>query len=125
MSDIQVGDSASLEFVVGDDDTARALGSGDVPVLATPRAIAWVEAASCAAIADRLLPQETSVGITVSVDHQAATAVGGRVEAAALLAEEDRRRAMIDVALVNEDGATAMSGVVQRLVVDRDQFLGS
>ncbi|MFI5100538.1 MAG: hypothetical protein ACHQE5_08495 [Actinomycetes bacterium] len=38
-----------LEFVVGEPDTAVALGSGDVPVLATPRLLAWLEAATVAA----------------------------------------------------------------------------
>ena len=125
MSDIQVGDSATLEFQVGEDDTAAALGSGDVPVLATPRAVAWPEAAACSAVADRLAEDETTVGVTVSVDHSAATAVGVTVVATALVAEVDRRRAMFDVALVNPDGTTAMSGVVQRVVVDRAEFLAA
>lgn len=125
MSDIQVGDSATLEFQVGEDDTAAALGSGDVPVLATPRAVAWLEAAACSAVAESLADGETTVGITVSVDHSVATPVGVTVVATALVAEVDRRRAMFDVALVNPDGTTAMSGVVQRVVVDRAEFLAS
>ena len=44
------GDSATLEFTVTEDDTAVALGSGDLPVLATPRLLAWCEAATCAAV---------------------------------------------------------------------------
>ena len=35
---------ATLTFDVTDEDTARALGSGDVEVLATPRLLAWCEA---------------------------------------------------------------------------------
>lgn len=125
MSDIQVGDSATLEFEVGDTDTAVALGSGDVPVLATPRAVAWLEAAACAAISHRLTAAETTVGVTVSVDHSTATGVGSAVVATAIVAEVDRRRAMFDVTLVNPDGTTAMSGVVQRVVVDRAEFLAA
>ena len=96
-----------------------------MPVLATPRAIAWLEAAACAAIGSRLDDGETTVGITVSVDHSVATSVGVTVVATALVAEVDRRRAMFDVTLVNPDGTTAMSGVVQRVVVDRADFLAS
>ncbi len=125
MSDIQVGASATREFLVTDEDTSVALGSGDVPVLATPRAIAWIEATACTAIADQLESGETTVGITVSVDHAAATPVGETVAATALVAEVDRRRIMYDVTLVNPDGTTAMSGVVQRVVIDRDDFLAS
>ena len=46
---------ASLRFRVSDDDTAAALGSGTLPVLATPRLLAWLEAATCAAL-DPTLP---------------------------------------------------------------------
>ena len=42
--------TATLSFTVTDDDTAAALGSGSLPVLATPRLLAWCEAATCAAV---------------------------------------------------------------------------
>lgn len=124
MSDIQVGDLATREYVVGDLDTAIALGSGDVPVLATPRAVAWLEAATCAAVQDRLDDGETTVGVSVAVEHTAASRVGVTVVATAVVAEVDRRRTTFDVTLVNPDGVTAMSGVVRRVVVDRESFLG-
>ena len=124
MSDIPVGDSATNEHVVGDLDTAVALGSGDVPVLATPRALAWLEAATCAAVADRMEAGETTVGVSVAVDHSAASRVGATVVATAVVAEVDRRRVTFDVTLVNPDGITAMSGVVKRVVVGRAGFLG-
>lgn len=123
MSDIQVGTLATLEFVVGEHDTAESMGSGDVPVLATPRAIAWVEAATCAAVSEALDEGETTVGVSVSVDHLAASRVGAVVVATAVVAEVDRRRAVFDVTLVNPDGVTALSGTVSRVVVDRESFL--
>ena len=53
---------ASLIFVVGDDDTALAVGSGSLPVLGTPRLLAWLEAATCACL-DPVIPEgSTSVG---------------------------------------------------------------
>lgn len=122
MSDIQVGDSATLEFTVGPGDTAVALGSGDVDVLATPRGIAWVEAATCQAVADRLEPGETTVGARVVVDHVKPSAVGDTVVVTAVVALTERRRVAFDVALVNLDGSTALSGVVDRVVVDRAAF---
>lgn len=125
MSDIQVGDSATLEFVVTDEDTAVALGSGDVPVLATPRAVAWAEAATCAAIAARLEPNETTVGTRIGVDHTASSHVGETVVATAIVATVDRRRAVFDVTLVNTDGRTALRGTVERLALDRARFTGA
>lgn len=125
MSDIQVGDSATREFMVGDEDTATALGSGDVPVLATPRAIAWAESVTVAAVAERLEDSETTVGSRVCVEHVLASQVGETVVATALVAEVDRRRVQFEVTLVNRDGRTALSGSVQRVVVDRAGFLAA
>lgn len=124
MSDIQVGDSATLEFVVGPEDTAVALGSGDVDVLATPRGIAWVEAATCAAVAERLEPGETTVGVRVVVDHVKPSRVDDTVVVTAVVALTERRRCVFDVALVNLDGSTALSGVIDRMVVDKAEFGG-
>ncbi|MEI2715839.1 MAG: hotdog domain-containing protein [Candidatus Nanopelagicales bacterium] len=124
MSDIQVGDSATLEFVVGPEDTAVALGSGDVDVLATPRGIAWVEAATCAAVAERLEPGETTVGVRVVVDHVKPSRVDDTVVVTAVVALTERRRCVFDVALVNLDGSTALFGVIDRMVVDKAEFGG-
>ena len=54
---------ASLTFVVGEDDTALAVGSGTLPVLGTPRLLAWLEAATCACVAPVLPDGSTSVEI--------------------------------------------------------------
>ncbi len=61
-----MGPMASLDFTVTAADTARAVGSGDLDVLGTPRLLAWMEAATCAALAEDLDEAETSVGTAVS-----------------------------------------------------------
>ena len=66
---------------ISDDDTAIAFGSGEVPVLATPRVIALVEEAAIKALETRLDPGVTSVGMRVQLDHLAPTAVGHKVRA--------------------------------------------
>jgi predicted thioesterase len=123
MTDAAVGDSATLEFVVTDADTASALGSGDVPVLATPRAIAWAEAATCSVLADCLEDGETTVGVHVDVEHRVASRVGETVVATAVVARIDRRRITFDVTVVNPDGVTALTGTVDRVRLDRETFL--
>ena len=57
-------------------DTARALGSGDVDVLGTPRALALAEAATVRAAAAALTPGQTTVGTHVELDHLAPSPVG-------------------------------------------------
>ena len=44
------GASATVVHLVGSGDTARALGSGDLDVLGTPRLVAWCEQATVAAL---------------------------------------------------------------------------
>ena len=57
---------ASLDRMLTDADTAEAVGSGDVPVLATPRLLAWAEEATLAVLAGRLNPASTTVGVAVA-----------------------------------------------------------
>ena len=80
-----------LRFTVTDVDTAIALGSGDVPVLATPRLLAWLEAATVAAATDLIDASSTTVGIEVSMRHRRASGVGALVAVEVLsVAEQDR-----------------------------------
>lgn len=118
-----VGVTATLTSPVGPDDTAAAVGSGDVPVLATPRLVAWAEAATVAAVADHLSPGTTTVGTRVELDHLAASGVGTRIAVTARVVAVDGRAVRFDVTALDADRVVAR-GVVQRVVVDRDRFLG-
>jgi predicted thioesterase len=116
------GRQAALTFTVTVDDTATALGSGDVPVLATPRLLAWMEAATVAALADGLTPDETSVGTRVGLEHRGASPVGAVVSVTADLVHVDGR--LLRFSVVAEDGSgVAGVGEVTRVVVDRARFL--
>ena len=113
-----------LRFTVTDDDTAAALGSGSLPVLATPRLLAWCEAATCTAIEDQLREGETSVGTRVSLEHLAASPVGAEVEVTASPAYVDGRLHRFTVAARHTgDGKLVGNGEVTRVVVDAERFL--
>lgn len=124
----------TLQFTVSDLDTAIAVGSGDVPVLATPRVVAWIEAATVAAVSQRLAPGSTSVGIEVSVQHRRASAVGAQIEVEVTHVRQQDRGLAFDVvvrelrsALDGPSGELApvevATGRVVRAVVDRAAFL--
>jgi predicted thioesterase len=114
--------SATLEFTVGPDDTAAALGSGDVDVLATPRLLAWAEAATCAAAAADVGPGQTSVGTRVALDHLLATPVGARVRVTARLEAADGRLLRFSAVALDGHDRLLATGEVTRVVVDRDRF---
>jgi predicted thioesterase len=117
-----VGLSARVELTVTDADTAQAVGSGDVPVLGTPRLLALAEAATVAATATRMAPGTTTVGIRVELDHRAPTPVGRTVVALARLAKVDGRRLLFEVSVTERDRVVAEARI-ERTLVDRSRFV--
>jgi predicted thioesterase len=114
----------TLTFTVTDDDTAAAVGSGSLPVLGTPRLLAWLEAATCAAL-EPLLPEgSTSVGTRVQVEHLAASPAGAEVEVSASSAYEDGRLHRFTVsARDTRSGKVLAAGEITRVVVDAARFM--
>ncbi|MGW4499428.1 thioesterase family protein [Micromonospora sp. NPDC004336] len=116
------GLTARVELTVTDTDTAQAVGSGDVPVLGTPRVLALAEAATVAATATRMPSGSTTVGTRVELDHRAATPVGRTVVAQARLAAVEGRRLHFEVS-VSDGDETVAEGRVERVLVDRQRFV--
>jgi len=116
--------STSLTFTVGDEDTAVALGSGDLLVLATPRLLAWCEAATVAVdLGSAAEPGRSSVGTRVQVEHLLATGVGGRITVTATLDRADRRLLHFTVVAVDGDERLVATAAVTRVLVDAERFL--
>ena len=110
---------APLTFTVTADDTAAALGSGSLPVLATPRLLAW-----CEAVRGELEDGQTTVGTSVEFDHLAPSAVGDRVVATAVLAGSTEKTLLFNVEAQDRASGQALGGgVITRAVVDRERFL--
>lgn len=119
---LTAGLTAKVQLTVSDADTAQALGSGDVPVLGTPRVVALAEAATVAATARVLESGQTTVGVRVELDHRSATPVGRSVVAEALLTKVDGRRLTFEVT-VRDGDSVAAEGRVERVLVDRHRFV--
>ena len=114
----------TLAFRVTDDDTAAAVGSGSLPVLGTPRLLAWLEAATCACLAPLLAEGSTSVGTRMQVEHLAASPVGAEVEVSASSAYDDGRLHRFTVsARDTASGKVLAAGEITRVVVDVERFL--
>lgn len=123
---MEPGLRATLHRDVGPDDTARALGSGDLEVLATPRLLAWCEQATVAAVASTVDPSRTTVGTRVELAHERATPVGVSVTVRAELLHVDGRLLRFDVVAEQDtpDGSTVVAhGQLTRVLVDRARFL--
>ena len=120
--DLSTGLVGRAVLVVTEKDTAGALGSGDVPVLGTPRIVALAEAATIDAVRPHLPDGTTTVGTWVELDHSAPSRPGSEVVAEAVLVEVDGRQLWFDIT-VREAETVVASGRVRRTSVDRARFL--
>jgi predicted thioesterase len=118
---LEPGLTATAEHVVTEEDTAAALGSGDVEVYATPALAALFEQAAVDAVRAALPPGSTSVGTRLELDHLAPSKVGATVRATATLTGVDRAR--LTFSCEATDGPTVIGRCVHvRAVVDRARF---
>ena len=73
---LTVGLKGRCEALVTDTNTALAMGSGALPVLATPMMVALMEGAAVDALKGHLAEGEDTVGTGLEISHDAATPVG-------------------------------------------------
>ncbi|MGQ9466348.1 MAG: thioesterase family protein [Anaerolineae bacterium] len=110
------------ERVVTEDWSALGMGSGTVPVLATPALVALMEQAAVRALEGRLPAGQTSVGVRIDIRHLAATPVGMEVRARASLVAAEGRRLTFQVEAW--DGVEKVGEAVhERVVVDAERFM--
>jgi fluoroacetyl-CoA thioesterase len=103
-------------------DTALALGSGDVEVLATPRVVALFEQATVEALRPHLSDGQTSVGFRVELSHLVPILVGSSVIASASLERVEGKRLVFNVSVSDKCGLVA-AGRVTRVLVDPAAFM--
>ena len=116
------GSESKAEMVVSAADCAPAMGSGSLSVLATPRMIALMEQAACAAVEAALQPGQTTVGVHLDVEHMAATPIGARVTASAVLDRVEGRTLHLTLS-AEDERETIGRGSHRRVVVDAARFM--
>ena len=103
-------------------DTALEMGSGNMPVLATPAMTALMENAAMLAVSDSLPEGCTTVGGHISTSHLKPSRVGAQVSATATLDKIDGRKLYFTVKA--HDGDTLIGeGSHLRFIVERDRFM--
>ena len=119
---LEIGLTHTSNLVVADGNTAIALGSGDMPVLATPAMMALMENAAMLAVASELEDGETTVGGHIESSHLRPTSVGVEVTATATLEKIDGRKLYFNI--VARQGDTIIGkGTHLRFIVNREKFL--
>lgn len=104
------------------ENTAEAVGSGTLPVFATPAMIALIEATASESVAPFLEEGSSTVGTHLDIAHSSATPVGMSATCETELVEVDRRRLVFRVVVTDAKGEIG-SGTHERFVVDNAKFM--
>ena len=119
---LEKGLTAVSRTTVTPQNTAAALGSGDLPVFATPAMVALMENAAMLAVAGALPEGATTVGAEMNVTHIKPSGLGTEVIASAVVTEVDERKITFTVGARDAEGLIG-EGTHVRFVVDRARFL--
>ncbi len=119
---IHVGDEITLSEEVVPENTAKAWGSGSLPVYATPAMVTLVERAAVKLLEGKLDEGTTSVGTNLNIAHVSATPVGGTIECHCTLTEIDRKRLEIHVEVKDAKGRVGI-GTHERFIVAAEPFM--
>ena len=119
---VTVGSKGRSESVVTEHNTACAVGSGLVPVFATPYMVALMENAAVNAVQGALEQGQGTVGTRLDVTHDAATPIGMKVWAEAEVTAVDRKKITLSVKAYDETGPIG-GGVHERFSSTTDRVL--
>lgn len=119
---LETGLTHTSSLTVTEALTAKAMGSGDMPVLATPAMMALMENAAMLAVAPELPEGSTTVGGHIESSHLKPTPLGVEVKAEATLTKVDGRKLYFTVKAMQGD-AVIGKGTHLRFIVDREKFM--
>ena len=119
---IEIGRKGRAETVVTPENTAQAVGSGLVPVFATPHMIALMENAAVNAVQAQLADDEGTVGTRLDVTHDAATPIGLKVWAEAEVTAVEGRKLTFAVTAYDEREKIG-GGTHERFIIKPEKFL--
>ncbi|WP_303814561.1 thioesterase family protein [Selenomonas ruminantium] len=122
LTEVKIGLKNSVSEMVTEEKTAKAMGSGSLPVYATPAMTCLMEKAATEAV-EKLMPEGwTTVGISLHAAHTAATPVGLTVRAEAEVTAVEGRKLVFTVRAYDDKEEIGV-GTHERFAVAREKFL--
>lgn len=118
---LELGRSHQMTHKVAPENTANALGSGDLEVLATPILVAWMEECCLLCVRPELEPGYTTVGTQINITHEAPTPLEGEVLVRCRLDELDGRKLTFSVEALDSAGLIGR-GIHERFIVNGSRF---
>lgn len=119
---MEIGIKGTATLLVTEEYTAKAMGSGELPVFATPAMVALMEKTAWQSVALCLEPGQGTVGTAMEVKHLAATPVGMQVRCESELVEADDRRLVFRIAVWDACGRVG-EATHERFVVNNSRFV--
>lgn len=117
-----IGKSREDRRMVKPLDTAKAMGSGDLDVYATPAMVAFMEYTAKELLKDALKVSETSVGIRMDIRHLKPTGIDMNIKSEATVTKVDDRKVTFKVDVFEGDVLIGTS-IHIRFIVDKKAFL--
>ncbi len=119
---LTTGLRGTAERTVTPENTAAACGSGSLPVFGTPFMLAMMEEATCNAISAQLEDGQSTVGVSMDIQHTAPSPVGMAVRAEATLTEVNGKMLTFSVTAYDQAGEIG-SGTIRRCIIRSESFL--
>jgi len=122
-SEITLGFTHQNHFNVEAIHLANHLGSGALPVLATPALIAWMENTAMETVAPFLLSTETTVGTAIAIKHLKASPLHAEITCHATVTEVEGRRIRFEIKAFDAQKNLIGEGTHERFVIDAERFM--
>lgn len=119
---MQIGKKYTSTMIVEEKHLACNVGSGDLPVFATPMMMALMENAAMLCVADELENGSSTVGGQISSSHIKPTGLGKTVTATAELISSEGRKLKFKVSASDEGGLIG-EGEHLRFIIDKEKFM--
>lgn len=122
MTNLHTGLTGTANVTVTEANIAATMKSGSLAVFATPAMCALMEEAACAAVNAHLEESSGTVGISLNITHDRATAMGDNVTATAKLTAVDGRKLTFEVNAEDSKGVIG-KGTHERFIIDNEKFM--
>lgn len=118
---LEIGITGHQELTVTEELTAKAMGSGELMVFATPAMLALMEKTAWMSVADELEEGCGSVGTMVNLSHSAASPLGMKIVCDSRLTAVDGRKLTFEIEARDEDGLIGKA-THERFLIYHDKF---
>lgn len=119
---LTIGCSGTASTTVTPEKTAEACGSGSLPVFGTPFMLALMEEATCNALSGALEDGQSTVGVSMDIQHSAPSPVGMEVRAECTLTEVNGKMLTFSVTAYDQAGEIG-SGTIRRCIIRSESFI--